>query len=418
MKKTTILVCSLLATYFGRRAEDRILEQFVKQYVASTDEFFEMTLLLGSVDSAVLERTRVLLAPFNIKADTVVLPFKFRDAFNDRRSHEISFCKRALTRHAMTLPHDVFVHLDSDIAIDFTHIIHLAKSLPTHPAFINIPYVIHHQLSAPRVQFGAYMHRRAMFDALDYSESIYRLVRRGDKLFRHNSPDCAIREYLLNKNVSEIAARPPTFRVQTRHYSDNGTFGLYDSGEMSRHFDCELTLGFDPVKDDMGMEPVSCEFLANCCRATNTRFALDIGTGQGNALRSLIVGGAQDILSVDGEEHWSRLPINRGLRSSFAATVQLLTCPTRNESGVISYDLSALASRRFDLAVIDGPKGGGRGRLNTALTVNAANYVFHDAIRDREMVMHFAQRMERAQILQKVIWSDKGRGIAHVAVQT
>jgi hypothetical protein len=410
----SLLVCSLLPEYFGRRSEDRNLAALVEEYQAGFAGKYRMKLLLGSAHPQALVQAAGLLNGHGVDLETVQLPYVHHPEFNARRPHEISFCKQELARRVRASEYGIVLFIDADIRISFGDVDRLAASLATPRAFVNIPYVIHRSLEAPPIQLGAYMHRKELLDEIDYTGSIYRTESRGGRTYRTDAPDCAVRTHLLGCGAVEVRAQPPEFRITTRHYSDDGSYGLYRAGRMTRHTIGCGQIGFDPVADSMAMEPESCAFLAELCRRTGSRTALDLGTGMGNSLRSLMAGGVRDIVSVDDDERWAAFMKDQDLR--FEGNIEFLTCPIVPRQGVFSYDLSALRDRRFDIVVIDGPKANAPGRVAAAMAVDASRYVFHDGIRDAAAVSAFvdSQRLKGRQC--DVASFTGGRGMTRVCI--
>jgi hypothetical protein len=260
------------------------------------------------------------------------------------------------------------------------------------------------------------MHRRELLDEIDYTPSIYRTFERGGRLHRHNAPDCAMRVHLLQHGARELRAKPPAFSVLTRHYSDNGTYGLYHAGKMSRHLDAHHVLGFDPKLCSMAMEVESCTALVEYCRRFGPATALDLGTGAGNSYHCLRAAGVTQVTSVDECGDWTTSAMQLAKEGGDHITA-FLTRPITSVGSVRTYDLRDLGSRRFDLVVIDGPQQSPSGRLAAASQVTASHYAFHDANRDQEMIAAFVRQLRERGHQPRTTETSAGRGMAFVSVE-
>ena len=279
--------------------------------------------------------------------------------------------------------------------------------------FVNIPYVLHNSLQAPGVQFGCFIHTKELLRRIDYIPAIYRKGRRNGKLTRIGAPDCEIRFFLLRHGAREIRAVPPAFKITTRHYSNDGTYGLFRAGRMSHHAQAEQLLGFDPVAHGMAMELESCLALSAFCHQVGIRTAVNLGTGAGNSLRSMLAAGVSDIISVDEDPLWT-LHASKSFDQTSAA-ISFLTCPLLRTAKTTSYDLSEFRQRHFDLVVIDGPAGGS-GRLAAARQVHANHYAFHDSLRDAQTIERFVATIRDSGQPCSITRMNSGRGLTFVSL--
>jgi hypothetical protein len=232
-----VLYSTLLCKDYGRRSENLHLAAIAAQAGEFATRGFRLQILIASAHQAALDRAAATLSAVGRPADFIRLPFVGRPEFNEQRAHEIGWCKQRLVRLWLERDdHDVILFLDSDLSVGIGQLAAmLERSAGEANVFYSIPYVIHQRLEAPPQQFGAYFHASALLRKADYSDAVYQVATRGGKLFRLDAPDCAVRSFLLRAGAKEIRLAPPNYHIQTRHYSENGTYGLYDGGTMSRH---------------------------------------------------------------------------------------------------------------------------------------------------------------------------------------
>lgn len=172
---------------------------------------------------------------YNIYKDSLnyfTLDFKYNEKMNERRGHEISFCKSYIFQCIIDIvdEYDFLFFTDSDIRIDSKEIFDFCKLLEKKEnTFINIPYALRDLKQVSLASFGCYIIPSAIIKSnKDLWKVIYNIEEKEGLLCRIGAPDCNIRNSLISKGYNELRA----LSACTRHYTDNIHYVEYDEGKI------------------------------------------------------------------------------------------------------------------------------------------------------------------------------------------
>lgn len=414
MTRPRLLFATLLPPYLGLHFEDQILRKLVEEYVGGFSKMYDLRLLLASAHPDVLDEARAIVGPSGVPVEYLHVPFVMQDHFSVRRGHEIAFGKQYLLRHLRPETFDYLMYIDSDIYISFADYDRLIRLLRGPRQFVSIPYVLHRTHRCGRMQFGAYIHSAELLTTIDYSAPVYRPFERDGKLCLAGADDCAARMCLMRRGGREIRAVGRVVSIATRHYSGNGTYGLYDAGHITRHWNAEGWLGFDPVISPAVMSLECCAALTNFARSVGARSAIVLGTDSGNAIGSLAAAGVEEMIVCDDSaaaSHPTRQVCEKFKQAAISFRHHLTSGNGTGREG-----LHDLRHRRFDLAVFDEPANNSEHHIAAATQVDAAHYVFHNGERDAEAIRQFVQGKRLQGLPCHAARTTMGQGLAFVSV--
>ncbi len=161
------------------------------------------------------------------------LNFEYDERMNERRGHEISFCKVKIFQFNIDVvaKYDYLFFTDSDIQINSREVHELCKSLYFNPnSFVNIPYALRDLKVVSEISFGCYIIPSSIImENKDLYSVIYNIFENQDgELCRIGAPDCNIRNALLKRGYKELRA----LLVNTKHYLNRDEYVEFDNGEI------------------------------------------------------------------------------------------------------------------------------------------------------------------------------------------
>lgn len=160
------------------------------------------------------------------------IDFEYNEKMNERRGHEIGFCKSEIFKHCIDLVdfYDYLFFIDSDIRIDSKDAYELCKSIEfCENIFINIPYALRDLKIVSPASFGCYIIPSYILKQnKNIGDNIYLVDIKDGELIRKGEPDCTIRNNLILSKCNELRA----LSVNTRHYLDNKHYVEYDEGKI------------------------------------------------------------------------------------------------------------------------------------------------------------------------------------------
>lgn len=378
-----VMLSTLYPQHLGDRREDQNTLDILTQYRAAPGDV-RLSLFAGSAHPASVDHMRRLLGGLGVEHEIARVPYEYSLHHDSRRAHEIGFGKRWLAEQYRTREFDVLVFIDSDVFVSWPDIRYCIDLITTPTTYVRIPYVLRDTLRSPAETLGAFVHTKHAMDTMDYSASVYKTRARGDKIYRHDAPDCAIQRFLLRHGATKVRAT----NIETRHYTSPTRFGRWWDGRISKCEHMEDAVGFNPELSGAAIEPESVLALYEFCRDKCIRSAINLGTGTGNSLIAMLKAGVSSVVTVDQAEKYTQYCQRIVARiCGNADGVTYLTRPQVAKKGS-PYDLPPVGSP-VDLVFVDGPAADPAGRLKSALQIPSRYYVFHDAKRDRRMVQQF-----------------------------
>ena len=175
----------------------------------------------------------ILKDKYGMKYKYCLIDFQYNEKMNERRAHEISFCKSVIFKYVtdMVDKFDYLFYTDSDIRTDSNEIHELCNLLENDNSkkrtFVNIPYVLRDLKKVSKASFGCYILSNDIIKQNSRLHTgIYNIEEKDNILYRVGDPDCNIRNNLIMNNYEELRA----LSINTRHYLNNINYVEYDQG--------------------------------------------------------------------------------------------------------------------------------------------------------------------------------------------